>query len=161
MRSVFQEVIWLSIFSGAILLLCPEGGVKRVLSVLCTPALALSVLPAARELNTTCEAAAVRQEPMPEQIEAQGEAASQQLQQLFIQSELETYVTDKAAALGIGDLQMQIETRQNTDSLWIPWASVIASALEPWQKEALGEMLQEDLGIPPERQNWNEYRMEE
>ena len=131
MRSVFQEVIWLSVFSGAILLLCPEGGVKRVLSVLCTTALALSVLPAARELNTTWEAAAVRQEPMPEQIEAQGEAASQQLQQLFIQSELETYVTDKAAALGIGDLQMQIETRQNTDSLWIPWASVIASALEP------------------------------
>ena len=51
--------------------------------------------------------------------------------------------------------------QQNDDGLWLPWASEIRGDLEPWQKEALGRMLWEDLGIPPERQRWNEYGMEE
>ena len=161
MRETFSEVIWLSVFSGAILLLCPEGGVKRVLSALSVSALALAVLPAFHSLDTDWKTYAARQEQAPQQIEAQGMAANQQLQQMFIQSELETYLSDQAAALGIGELQMQIETRQNADGLWVPWASAIEVPLEPWQKDALGRMLQKDLGIPPERQKWNVYGMEE
>ena len=161
MREAIREVIWLSVFSGAILLLCPEGGVKRVLSVLCTAALALSVLPAVHALGCEWETEELGQSWSTQQIEEKGAAARQQLQQMFIQSELETYLSDQSAALGIGELQMQIETRQNTDGIWIPWASEIAAPLELWQKDALGRMLQEDLGIPPERQKWNEYGMEE
>ena len=161
MREVFRELIGLSVFSGVILLLCPEGGVKRVLNVLCTAALALTVLPALHIPDANWEASAADQVLSPRQIEERGTAANQQLQQMFIQSELETYLSDQSAALGIGELQIKIETRQNTDGIWIPWASEIAAPLELWQKDALGRMLQEDLGIPPERQKWNEYGMEE
>ena len=161
MREVFRELIGLSVFSGVILLLCPEGGAKRVLNVLCTAALALTVLPALHIPDANWEASAADQVLSPRQIEERGTAANQQLQQLFIQSELETYVSDKAAALGIIELRMRLETQQNDDGLWLPWASEIQGDLEPWQKEALGRMLWEDLGIPPERQRWNEYGMEE
>ncbi len=161
MREAFRAVIWLSVFSGVILLLCPEGGVKRVLSVLCTSALALSILPAVNTLGVEWETEAMEQNWASQQIEAQGAAAGSQLQQMFIQSEVETYLSDQAVALGIGELRIRIETRQNTDGFWIPWASAVEEPLEPWQKDALGRMLQEDLGIPPERQNWNEYGLEE
>ena len=75
MKEAFRSVIWLSVFSGVILLLCPEGGVKRVLSVLCTSALALSILPAVNTLGVEWETEAMEQNWASQQIEAHGAAA--------------------------------------------------------------------------------------
>ncbi|MBO5495887.1 MAG: hypothetical protein J5967_00655 [Oscillospiraceae bacterium] len=132
-----------------------------MLSILCTAALGLTVLPGVEAFSSDLSWESTGQNLLPQQIEEQGTAAEQQLQQLYLQEELETYLSDKAAALGLNGLQVQIETRPDADGVFLPWACAVQADLDPWQKIALGGMLEEELGIPPERQMWNEYDLEE
>ena len=77
MRESLRELILLSALSGALLLLCPEGGVKRVLSILCTAALGLTVLPGVEAFSSDLSWESTGQNLLPQQIEEQGTAAEQ------------------------------------------------------------------------------------
>ena len=97
MREAFRAVIWLSVFSGVILLLCPEGGVKRVLSVLCTSALALSILPAVNTLGVEWETEAMEQNWASQQIEAQAKLVDPNCWQNLLHTirKFRTYLSDQ------------------------------------------------------------------
>lgn len=70
----------------------------------------------------------------------------------IIVQETEAYILDKAEALGV---QCQVEVVvQWEDELPKPWEVELTGTWSQAQKDSLSHMLQEDLGIPPQRQRF-------
>ena len=161
MQTLLRELICLSVLAGALMHLCPEGGVKRVSQVLCTAVLGLAILSRLDGLDTEklrfesagTEASEVR-------IEQSGALASRELSRRFLESEYSEYITRQAEAIGVTAFQVSLTSELNAEGQWLPCAAEISGDLAPWQREALSQKLVEDLGIPPERQVWNGSGME-
>ena len=70
----------------------------------------------------------------------------------YILEQTETYILDKAEALG---MQVETEVTLNGDTLYpLPEKVIVCGRYTSWQKEQLSSILSRDLGIPPEHQEW-------
>ena len=156
MNTAIRELIALSLLLGLSLHLCPEGGVRQILSILCAALLALSVLRSFREIDY--EAFALKTAKLREtelSISRESERASQKLNRLFIEEEYAAYVRNRAEQLGVGDVKIEVQVQWAYEGLWVPCASQITGNVGPQEKAELGRMLREELGIPAERQVWD------
>lgn len=70
---------------------------------------------------------------------------------LIIKEELSAYILDKAAAL---QTDLQIEILLSSDTVPTPESVTLRGAASPYAKEVLQKILEEELGIPKERQIW-------
>ena len=78
------------------------------------------------------------------------QAQQTELAQVIAQRTAE-YILDRGAALGM-NLSVQVETDAGEDGIPIPYAAMVTG---PYT-DALSQMMEEELGIPPERQVWYE-----
>lgn len=69
----------------------------------------------------------------------------------LIKEQCEAYILDKAQALGA---QIRIDIRVSDDRNPIPVSSVISGDLSPYARNQLGHVLEKDLGIAKEDQQW-------
>ena len=161
MQALLRELIGLSVLTGALLQLCPEGGVKRVSQVLCTAVLSLAVLShlggTEREKLLPVSAGAAAASTG---IEESGASVSRELSRRYLQEEYTEYITRQAEALGMDTLTVNLTVEQDAGGQWLPHAAELTGSFDLWQKEALTKALAEDLGIPTERQVWHEDGME-
>lgn len=70
----------------------------------------------------------------------------------FIEEETEAYILDKADALGV-HCQVEVVV-QWEDEIPQPWSACVTGTWTKTQQEALAEVLEEDLGIPRQRQSF-------
>lgn len=77
-------------------------------------------------------------------------AESKSVMAAIIAEKTETYIWDKAAALG-AVVTVSVEVRQGTDYPY-PWAAEISGPLTGSQQLALSEWMERELAIPRERQ---------
>lgn len=70
----------------------------------------------------------------------------------FIEEETEAYILDKADALGV-HCQVEVVV-QWEDEIPQPWSACVTGTWTQAQQEALAEVLEEDLGIPRQRQSF-------
>ena len=75
---------------------------------------------------------------------------------LVIEEEIRTYIRDKAEASGLEIVSAEPSLRWSTEGLWIPDSVSILFAGTDSAKTALAKRLEAELGIPLERQQWNE-----
>lgn len=68
-----------------------------------------------------------------------------------IGAETESYISDKAAQLGM-ELTVCVETARREDGLIVPVSVQLSGPYSP----KLSVCIEKDLGIPPERQVWHE-----
>ena len=68
-----------------------------------------------------------------------------------IKQELEAYILDKAAAL---DLKIRVNVKLDDHPLPGPESVVIEGTVPPYQKQVLEDILQSELGISKENQQW-------
>lgn len=154
MTALLRELIALSVLSGAALFLCPEGGVKRVLSVLTAAILCISVLGRWRDFDygaLALDQARIRQ--AEDAIGRQAEEQSRALNRLYVQEQLAAYVQSLGERLGIENLEAEIQVEWSLDGLWVPCAIRIRGVEEEKRTE-LSRLLRSELGIPEERQEW-------
>ena len=72
-----------------------------------------------------------------------------------ISLQCEEYILDKAEAIG---MNIQVEVHMNEDMLYpLPVRVMISGRYSPWQKEKLSFILEQDLGVPENQQEW-EYK---
>lgn len=157
MNAVLRELIALSLLLGLALYLCPEGSVRQVLSILSAALLGLAVLKGVRGLDYDAfalDTAKLHEAALT--IGEEGERAAQRLERLYIEDEYTAYVQSRAEQLGLSGLKVELELEWAYDGLWVPHASRITGSVGEAERETLGRMLREELGIPTERQYWNE-----
>lgn len=70
----------------------------------------------------------------------------------LIKENTEAYILDKAQDMGV-NIQVEVETVVQ-NGCPIPWRATLKGSVSPTQKETLTAILQDELGIPEERQGW-------
>ena len=65
------------------------------------------------------------------------------------------YILDKAAALG-AEVKVEVTLAALSEHYQYPYAAVLTGRWTPEQKRELSDYLSQTLGIPPERQKWEE-----
>lgn len=69
-----------------------------------------------------------------------------------IKQDCEAYVLDIAKALKL-DITVDVQLEEQ-DGCPYPFRILLTGSAAPWQKQALQDILESDLGIPKERQSW-------
>ena len=85
-----------------------------------------------------------------DQAAAEGENLAREAMGDIIKSEAEAYILDKAAQLG---LSVQVQLTLTADHL--PESALLTGQATRQQKQAMESILESDLGIPKEKQQWN------
>ena len=80
--------------------------------------------------------------------EAQAEASAQMA--AIITQQTQSYILDKADTLGVC-LEVGVELNEEM----VPWRVTMAGEASPYARQRLEGIIQDDLGIPAERQVWS------
>lgn len=88
------------------------------------------------------------------QEEVQGlEEQRDETMKTIIEEESGAYIVDKAAQLGV-ECEVQVVCSSEGEGVFLPWQITVTGELSPGQQEQLTQQIQEDLGVPPERQQY-------
>lgn len=156
MSAALRNVIALSVMGGAGLYLCPAGGPRRVMSLLCTAMIGAAILAPLRELDfdllSLQEARLSSAEADILQRSRQSEAL---LQKLTLQKNCEDYIEEKGRSLGLTAVEATVELRWDREAeSWLPFSVRIRASGSKDDAERLRCQIRDELGIPPERQEW-------
>ena len=95
-----------------------------------------------------------------EDYQAQAAVQTQELEEgrntalkSIIEQEFAAYIVDKAAQLG-AECQVEVLCAPEGEGVFLPWQVTVTGNLSPGQQEQLTAQIQEDLGVPPERQQY-------
>ena len=156
MFTMIKRICVLSVLCGAVMALTPEGGVKRMMSVLCAVILATSLLTAFQSLDYDAYALELsRYREREKTFTEENMDIQQRLNRLVIEDEYETYILDKARTMGADLETVDIQVQWNMDGLWVPYSVSITYRGEERQRDIMEDLISGDLGIPKERQYWS------
>lgn len=86
---------------------------------------------------------------------------SRRLNRLFIEKECSAYIIEKADALGVTLLEVDVTLSWNTDGYWYPSAAALTVLVPCDHRRELEVWIETDLGIPISSQTWNEEEFNE
>lgn len=148
----------LSVSAAAILLslvqtVLPENAIRRVAAFAGGMLLILTVLSPVVQIQADELTAAIgRIRPDTEAVEEQAKRTVRESMGLLIKQKSETYILDKARQSGI---QIEAEVIVSDDGEYpIPEKVILTGSVSPAQMQALSNIISNDLGIPPRRQEW-------
>lgn len=134
--------------------LMPAGPVKGVGKVVCAMVLMCAILSPVARLDLT--AGQVWVEEYFDVLEREREELSGQVDEQMkgvIEREYAAYIEDKAAQLGIS-CAVTAESQADGEGLWVPYRIRVTGPLSDAEQSRLSQLIQEDLGVPPERQSY-------
>ena len=137
--------------SAVILAMTPEGPVKGAGRLICGLILLLALLRPLSALESLTLPLLPAWPPEAGEGASAGDRA-ESFQRQVIEERLSAYIEERAAALG-ASCDAAVECRE-TDGIPAPWSSAVAGDLTEEQKRTLSQGIEEDLGIPPERQSY-------
>lgn len=145
-----------AIFSAAMLALAPKGSARRIVKLVCGALLTFVLLSPLKELSYDRLAEFIAETRLEgREIAASSEYEADLLMKLIIEDETEAYILDKAAKLGISVAKVEVALRDGAEYPY-PWSAVISCEADAAQKDELSAFLEGELGIPKDRQAWNE-----
>ena len=155
MPTAVKTLIALSIFGGALLFLCPAGGVRHVMGMLFSAVLITAAVAPLRgfdyDLFSLGEARLGSAEAEILQNSSESESL---LKKLLLQKNCERWLDGKAAELGLSIERAEIKLSQDEWGNWLPCALSIHAGGSPEEADRLVRTIHDELGIPPERQEW-------
>ena len=156
MKAALRNMLAVSICSGAAMSICPEGGVKQVIQLLCTTILLLSILNTVSGFDYSSFALEKAKLSQTEQeLMDTGKQANERLNRRVIEEAYRSFILTQAASIGMSDLKADVEVEWNMDGLWIPVAVKLYGTADENTRLILTEVIREELGIPSERQVWS------
>ena len=148
-----RALVGAAVFCALAAALCPEGRPKRVLRAACGVVMAAALLSPVAALDTEAlpKAMARYSEAARRQAESAAESADR-LNRTIIEGECETYILDKAAALGLEVREAAVTARWSDEGFWYPWECRLSTG--EGDMSGLSRLIEAELGIPEARQRW-------
>ena len=152
LREWLTSLVAVSMLLSVARTLVPEGSIRKISSftgglillvVLLRPLLGADLSRLDLHLEDYERAIGQRQEELASAGEA--ELAG------IIEERIAAYISDKADTLGLA-VKVQVETKPAGDGVPVPWRAELWGPRSP----ALATYMEEELGIPGERQVWHE-----
>ena len=81
--------------------------------------------------------------------------SSERLQRTVIESEMRTYILDKAAQCGAALDDAQVTLQWSTDGYWYPQSVRLVTSGPAAENSRLAQIIEADLGVPRTRQEWS------
>lgn len=143
-----------AVLSLLVLTITPPGQIRKLLRLLCGVLMAILLFSPLREISWEGYAAYLQQYRQTAQDTVQqAEENKASYERLVIQQEMETYILDKAEALGVEVLAVELECAWSDAGCWYPRAVTIQA---PGGYHAgLAAEIAAGLGIPEKMQRWN------
>ena len=153
-REYLLSVVAVALLSGVVLALTPKGAVHRTLTFLSGLAMILTALGPVARLDFDTLAQSMARTRIEAEEAAEGVTVdSTELIAELIKEESETYIWDKAVALEIELTEVTVEVR--TDGSYpYPYSAVLTADCTEEQRQQFTKVLEEELAIPAERQEW-------
>lgn len=154
-KGYLLSVVAVALLSGVVLALTPKGAVHRTLTFLSGLAMILTALGPVAKLDFDALAQSMARTRIEAEEAAEGVTVdSTELIAELIKEEAETYIWDKAAALGMSVTEISVEVR--TDGTYpYPYRAVLTVVCTEEQRQRLQQALEEELAIPAKRQEWH------
>lgn len=153
MRGYLLSVTAAALVSALLMALVPEGRARRSVQLGCGLLLALTALGPVMQLDYDTIAAQIAQIHLNTETARTGvEVENRELQARIISGQAETYIWDKAAALGAA-VEAEVETRDLGSGPY-PWRVTLRGECGVEKRAALTRIIEEDLAIPAVRQVW-------
>ncbi len=151
----FKGICAASVFFGIALTLFPEGKQKRIASLCVTAALALMLLGLCRAFDWEGYAVSLAEvRSASDAIGAEAEDARRELNRLVIERECGEYILDKAAELALSVRSVSVSARWSREEVWVPDSVTIALTEDGAGRTKLSSLIEAQLGIPGQRQEW-------
>ena len=150
-----RQLCAVSIFCGAAINITPEGGVRRIMQLLCTAALTMAILSPIKEIDFdiyALETARLREAESA--INESAERIDDRLNRAVIEEQCEEYILDKAEELGANVSGENVQAQWSLEGIWVPYSVEIDAPDIGSAKAALESVIENELGIPAERQMW-------
>ena len=144
-----------SVICGLILTICPNGSCKSVMQILCTAMLICAIVEPI--INIDFESyieQSVKVGEIEDAFLLEIENVRENLSQTVMQEECCEYILDKAMELGLEQIEVKVTAEKDGKGVCLPYASEVIGRWCPEQKIQLEQMLENELGIPKERQTW-------
>ena len=140
-------------FFALLLALLPQGRARRTAALVCSLVILLLALTPAAQLDYDALAETIsRLELEKEEARTGIEIQNQELVARIISGRIETYILDKASALGLDvTVCVEMQTRASTP---YPCGVTICGEANPAQKERLQAYIEETFAVPKQRQTW-------
>ena len=155
MQEYLRQLIALSFIVGAALFLCPEGGVKRTMRILGTGILAAAILSPLKAMDydvlQTIEARFTGAEAEILNRAAENET---ELKTLLFKQNCEDYIRREAQQRGLQLTRLELVLQADAGNAPLPYSASIHARGAEESAEELCRVIQEQLGIPIERQEW-------
>ena len=136
--------------------LAPEGGAKRVCRLAGGLALMLAAVgPMLRLDGEMLSQVLEEHRDLAQSYENEREEKNNLLYQTFIEEAAAAYIVDKAEEMGIL-CQTEVTFSYDEDGVPCPWEVTAWGVWTQEGREAVGQLLEDDLGVPPERQHYEE-----
>ena len=156
MQEGLRQICALSVFCGVLMNLTPSGGVKRIMAVLCSAALLCAILSNVQALDLgTYRLELARLREREASLQESGAALEERLNRLVIEEQLEAYILDKAAKLGLELPEVKLALSWSMEGFWVPNAVTIRYRGSEAARLALERSLEAELGIPAAEQEWS------
>ena len=132
----------------------PEGAIKQVGKLLCGMVILLAVVRPAMGVQISDAVGSLRQmQNQTRQQRTQLEESSGAMLKSLIERESSAYISDKAAEIEI-HCQVQVSCHPGQGGTWVPWTVQITGDLNQIQRSALARIIQQELDIPSDRQQY-------
>ena len=155
MRSMILELSTMSVLLGLILSFTPEGGCKKITSILCTASLLLCLLKPFIGFDFEAYAAEmVKAKNLENNFISQSIEVEKKLNRAIIESQSEEYILDTAYSLGLENIKVDVETKWHIEEIWVPYSVKLNGEWDKKEQEYLAKTIEAGLGIPEERQFW-------
>lgn len=135
-----------------------NGSMQRVLKLIGGVAMAIVLLSPLLKFDFAAYAASLQlYSDSAAWDSAAAEETEKRLNRTIIESECSAYILDKAAQLGVPLTGAQVSVQwSTTDGVWYPCAATLTQPVGAEKSAALTDVIEADLGIPSERQEWSE-----
>lgn len=145
-----------AILSAAALLLTPRGPVEKVTRFVCGVMLvAVLVSPLAGADWDAFSLSLSRYRETVAELTEDLEGQQNRLVRSYIEQECAAYILDEAHVLGAEGGEAEVSARWGDES-WIPYEASLHLTATAGQRSRLTEYLESQLGIPEERQHWDD-----
>ena len=151
-RAWLTAVVTVTLLLSVVQMLVPPGSLREIASLIGGLILLLVLVQPLRRVDPAAlslDLSACRQ--AVEQRQAELENAREEELAALIRSETETYISDKADSMG---LSIRVHVTVETDGSGLPVP--VGVELTGPESEGLSRWLETELGLPAERQVWNE-----
>jgi len=147
-----------AMLSAAAMCIAPEGQAKKVVRLVCSAAVLLAFLSIGTDFDFDSYSQRIA-EIKRDADDAAGRFAgvSQGWSRLIIQEDCDEYILVRAGQLGVAHIEVGTELEYSEKGYWYPVAVNVRTDADAGAKERLAAIIETELGIPKERQEWDTY----